>query len=302
MKTPCQKLGYKVGDKFKVLRDHICGFKEGATVTLFVDDGSHDPLFSGEGRYSCAAGGPGAYMELSYVKPIKPNKAKRPWIKWEGGEGPVPEGTLVDVKYHDGHKQKGCPVGYTPAEFERNAFFKDNLDPAYNIVAYRLAKPKKAAKPAPEVQAEPTVQREANGRPVGAKVGDWFRVTKSWHFEPGTITTLQWDDGTTCPFFTDTGDAYPLGVAVSWMNVEPCPAPSRPEPEPAKPEWEILWGSEKDFEGAPEWAVYTTPAGHWAEGTLQEARLMWSNTLTETTVNGLRNFQPRSARRLKQPK
>lgn len=44
--TPCEKKGYKVGDKFLVIRDQgIDGFREGDVVTLNLDDGSHSPRF-----------------------------------------------------------------------------------------------------------------------------------------------------------------------------------------------------------------------------------------------------------------
>lgn len=298
MATPCEELGYKVGDKFKVVckESEACGFKKGATITLYADDRSDCPLFAGDNtEFSLANGAAGAYLSLHKVKPLKAKKAKRPWIKWEGGECPVPEGTLIDVKHRDGEKYKKVP-----ALRDCNVRW-EHIGSVGDIVAYRLAKPKKAAEPAQEVQAEPTVQREANGRPVGATEGDWFRVIKSWHFAPGTITTLQRDDGTSSPLFTDTGDRYPRGVAESWVNMEPCPAPSQPEPEPAKPEWEILWGSAEDFEGAPDWAVYVSPAGGFLEDVIRGARLFYGAGV-ESIVRGAANCRPKAARRLKQPK
>ena len=33
------------------------------------------------------------------------------WIKWSGGKCPVKDGSLVDIKYHDGHIQYGMVVG-----------------------------------------------------------------------------------------------------------------------------------------------------------------------------------------------
>lgn len=211
MKTPCQKLGYKVGDKFQVLRDLITGFKEGATVTLFKDDGSDNPLFSGECYCNCADGAPGAYIDLHFVKPIEPKKAKRPWIKWEGGECPVPEGTLIDVKHRDGEKYKKVPALGT------SNYHWDHAGYCGDIVAYRLAKPKEAA-------------------------------------------------------------------------------------EPAKPEWEILWGSAEDFEGAPDWAVYVLGEGSFTEDVIKGSRLMYWAGGPEDTVSGLANSLPKAARRLKQPK
>ena len=311
MKTPCQKLGYKVGDKFEVVCDDGV-FSKGEIVTLIDDLGDTAPYFEGAGE-RCS------WLDVPEdVKPLKVKKAKRPWIKWEGGECPVPEGTLIDVKHRDGEKHKKVPA------LGAYNYHWGHAGHDGDIVAYRLAKPKKAAEPAQEAQGEPTVQREANGRPVGAKEGDWFRVIKSWHFAPGTITTLQRDDGTRSPFFTDTGDKYLSGVAEWWVNMEPCPAPTQPEPEcpqdstcadqgcphhyaeSAQPEWEILWGSAKDFEGAPDWAVYAvgTADKFWVEDVTPGAKLMRYDVAGRvlSTVRGVANYRPYAARRLKQPK
>lgn len=45
--TPCEKLGYKVGDEFEVISHHA--FKKGQVVTLHKDDGTECPLFAGDG-------------------------------------------------------------------------------------------------------------------------------------------------------------------------------------------------------------------------------------------------------------
>lgn len=72
--TPCQELGYKVGDKFIALEDSL--FTVGSIVTLHRDDGSTVPLFAGEGSgFSNAIDAegneqPGAYEYLDCVKPI----------------------------------------------------------------------------------------------------------------------------------------------------------------------------------------------------------------------------------------
>lgn len=49
-KTPCEELGYKVGDKFEVLEDCV-DFSKGQIVHLYSDDGSECPFFVGEGGY-----------------------------------------------------------------------------------------------------------------------------------------------------------------------------------------------------------------------------------------------------------
>lgn len=244
MKTPCQKLGYKVGDKFEVIceESEACGFKKGATITLYADDRSDCPLFAGDNtEFSLAGRAAGAYLHLHKVKPLKPKKAAE------------------------------------PAQSE----------------------------PVQEEQAEPTVQREANGRPVGAKEGGWFRVIKPGEGRPyriGDIVQFCTDDKSECPFFLLNG----LRTCIHWVKLEPCPATTQPEPEPAKPEWEILWGSETDFEGAPDWAVYVLGVNnsYWVEDVTPGAKLMrFDAGLREMdTVKWLAHTTPRSARRLKQPK
>jgi len=59
--TPCEKLGYKVGDKFEVISHHA--FKNGQVVTLHEDDGTECPLFAGDG------GGAGVFdgVECSFA-------------------------------------------------------------------------------------------------------------------------------------------------------------------------------------------------------------------------------------------
>lgn len=58
------------------------------------------------------------------------------WIEWDGGKCPVPNGTLVDVKYRDGAKKLWLPA---------NELYGDGRDAgpvfwAGPIVAYRLSK------------------------------------------------------------------------------------------------------------------------------------------------------------------
>ena len=75
--TPCEKMGYKVGDKFKVLSS-VEGFTEGQEIELYEDDGTDMPLFSGENNYHNHAGGnPGAYFPLSEVEKITSSASER---------------------------------------------------------------------------------------------------------------------------------------------------------------------------------------------------------------------------------
>src|SRR5690554_1368778 len=75
--TPCEKMGYKVGDKFKVLSS-VEGFTEGQEIELYEDDGTDMPLFSGENIYHNHVGGnPGAYFLLSEVEKITSSASER---------------------------------------------------------------------------------------------------------------------------------------------------------------------------------------------------------------------------------
>jgi hypothetical protein len=70
--TPCQKLGYKVGDKFKVLAKTT--FSIGSVVELYKDSGDDIPLFKlikGNCDYSHCSGEAGTYLSLDSVKPFK---------------------------------------------------------------------------------------------------------------------------------------------------------------------------------------------------------------------------------------
>ena len=63
--TPCEKLGYKVGDRFEVIKSHRY-FPIGAIVTLSHDDGEDCVLFKrGDDKY---------YAHLYKVKPLKSTK------------------------------------------------------------------------------------------------------------------------------------------------------------------------------------------------------------------------------------
>lgn len=55
-----------------------------------------------------------------------------PWQAWPGGECPVPEGTLVDVRFRDGYTEESRPAEYW-AWTNGGKHLRD-------IVAWRLAK------------------------------------------------------------------------------------------------------------------------------------------------------------------
>ena len=81
--TPCEKFGYKVGDKFTVTcgegEDRVTseqikygtGFTVGQVITLAADDGSDSPCFVGRNAHfnNGPQGEDGAYINLTYVVP-----------------------------------------------------------------------------------------------------------------------------------------------------------------------------------------------------------------------------------------
>lgn len=65
------------------------------------------------------------------------------WIKWNGGECPVANGTLVDVEHRDGDIIYNQPagIGGRPPEGYAEDWSIDKDDPEDgDIVAYRLSK------------------------------------------------------------------------------------------------------------------------------------------------------------------
>lgn len=69
--TPCEELGYKVGDRFLVLETST--FQKGAIVELYRDDGTACPLFKGnETKYKLCDGAPGAFIPLKKVQKLHP--------------------------------------------------------------------------------------------------------------------------------------------------------------------------------------------------------------------------------------
>ena len=72
-----------------------------------------------------------------------PQPADDGWIPWAGGKCPVPNGTVVDVKYRDEYVGRGLPANESVDAAE------DDAGPAYwradgmsnDIIAYRVVKP-----------------------------------------------------------------------------------------------------------------------------------------------------------------
>lgn len=61
------------------------------------------------------------------------------WIEWTGGDCPVAKGTLVDVKYRDGHVERRLPANELhPSTRDASVAFWKNDGVDSDIVAYRL--------------------------------------------------------------------------------------------------------------------------------------------------------------------
>ena len=65
--TPCEELGYKVGDKFEVIVAGHYRFPKGSVIKLERDDGSDCPFFADDDNI-------GICVQLYIVKPLKSTK------------------------------------------------------------------------------------------------------------------------------------------------------------------------------------------------------------------------------------
>ena len=76
MTTPCEELGYKVGDRFKVVSNKSGVFSIGSLVELYEDDDSRCPLFKlveGYCEFNNADSCPGAYTAITNMEKISDN-------------------------------------------------------------------------------------------------------------------------------------------------------------------------------------------------------------------------------------
>ncbi|WP_050978604.1 hypothetical protein [Edwardsiella tarda] len=137
-KTPCEKLGYEVGDKFVVVREGNRSIAEvGDVLTLEFDDGSDRPHCGVEG--SCCRI---LFPQIDDIAKIDADG----WIEWKGGEMPVARGTLVDVKCRDGKETVGVSAGihHLSTDYRRKAGCSrsakdwEHYQCDADIVAYRL--------------------------------------------------------------------------------------------------------------------------------------------------------------------
>ena len=74
------------------------------------------------------------------------------WIQWNGGDCPVPEGTVVDIKQRDGDIQQGQVVG--EGSWVEPLCWRDD-DCMGDIVAYKVVQPFDDAPAKPDMVNSP---------------------------------------------------------------------------------------------------------------------------------------------------
>ena len=72
------------------------------------------------------------------------------WIDWCGGERPVSDSTIVEVRYRNGEVKAAAPADFYEWGHGRPHFVTTGRD----IIAYRLHKPQKAAQPKADDEAD----------------------------------------------------------------------------------------------------------------------------------------------------
>lgn len=136
--TPCEKLGYKVGDKFIVLvKDEAAvGFTQGQTVTLAKDDGSSNPLFRGKNTIRNGE----AYLSLHKVKKIEgQSDMNKDFTKdmLRTGMRVVHRNGMVGIVFKDvGVISYGPVAGFNSLknyEYFEESFCEDEVDYAYLV-------------------------------------------------------------------------------------------------------------------------------------------------------------------------
>lgn len=80
-------------------------------------------------------------IELQYAK--QPEEDAKDWIEWRGGECPVREGTLLDVRYRDGKENFCIPALTLMTGRDATIGFWSDHGSHVDIVAYRLSREQK---------------------------------------------------------------------------------------------------------------------------------------------------------------
>ena len=93
--TPCEKLGYKVGDKFRVVDGTGVLYAAGSFITLIRDDGTSCPRFNGvHARYESGDG----FFPLDFVEKVVVNNETERMVGVEMKS--EPETTIKVIDWH----------------------------------------------------------------------------------------------------------------------------------------------------------------------------------------------------------
>lgn len=113
--TPAQAAGFKVGDKARVTVESA-GFEVGAIVTLYRDDGSHNPLWEGPNDryrnvYDDVRGRlEGAFISLHFVEKLNgPKKG----VLWADAPVGATHYSLFELHGEKWHKLEGTTWSYS---------------------------------------------------------------------------------------------------------------------------------------------------------------------------------------------
>ena len=113
--TPAQAAGFKVGDKARVTVESA-GFEVGAIVTLYRDDGSHNPLWEGPNDryrniYDDIRGRlEGAYLSLEGVEKLPEGPKKG--VLWTDAPEGATHYSLFELHGEKWHKLEGTTWSY----------------------------------------------------------------------------------------------------------------------------------------------------------------------------------------------
>ncbi len=137
--TPCEKLGYEVGDRFVAAKDEIgcppSNFNENDIIELVEDDGEDNPIFT------CVGSDERHCMHLSWVKKIEPETTADAIERIDKGmDNPAPSDNDIVAAEHQIEKLTEQPTKkkYTSVMFEGQWVVADikrgTLVPLHKIV------------------------------------------------------------------------------------------------------------------------------------------------------------------------
>lgn len=163
------KFRVRTPDHSKAIQEKLFEMRIGWSGDDFTVKHTDRPFLYAEGQYLTFGGSGQFFTEdpnteciLTKDGKIVPLVDKDGFIYWEGGECPVPEGTLADVKYQEGHMELAIPAltfetkpGQRYTAVNWNSFVGGG-----SIVAYKLSEKQPALEAPVEAQQEPPAPQE----------------------------------------------------------------------------------------------------------------------------------------------